>query len=108
MTGFDPSYAGIGELLKSPEMVAAMVAKAELVKAEAEATAPFDAKAKDGTHYRDAFAVSARRDGGYEHDRAEAIISNDDAAALWVELGSKHNPAHHTLGRALDAAGRDT
>lgn len=101
---FSASYKGIGEMLCTPEMQADMKARAERVKARAEAIAPFDPKAKDGTHYRDAFDVeSGITDEGKGH-RAFGKVTNTDDAALWIEVGTKDTPKHRTLGKALDAA----
>lgn len=105
MSRFDASFDGIGEMLRSDFMEEAMRVRAEAVKEAAVAAAPFDPDSKDGTHYRDAFEVTTRRDGGYGNDRAAGIVSNDDGAALWIELGSRTIEARHVLGKALDAAG---
>lgn len=104
--GFTPSYTGIGDMLRSPEMVAEMVKRMERVKAKAELTAPYDPNSTDGTHYKDSFHVESTDHGGEHHDRAEATCYNDDNAAVFVEfLPVKNGPPHRTLGRALDAAG---
>jgi hypothetical protein len=105
MGNFKGNYRGLGELLKSPEMEAEMLRRAEAVKARAESTAPFDPKSRDGTHYRDAFRVESSRDGGQHHDRAVARVVNDDPAAFQIEYGTSDTPRHRTLGKALDAAG---
>lgn len=97
---FNASYPGIGDMLKSPEMQAEMMRRAEKVKARAEATAPYDPTSKDGTHYRDSFAVVATP----REDRAQASVVNTDAAAFYIEWGSKTVNKYRTLGRALDAA----
>jgi hypothetical protein len=105
VTTYRHDYAAFDEhVLCAPFMVAEMLRRAELVKARAEATAPYDATSTDGTHYRDSFSVSA----GVRVEktrRAYGRVSNDDAAALFVEFGTEHNPRHRTLGNALDAAG---
>lgn len=91
-------------MLCSPGMVSQMRRRAERVKAVAEVDAPFDATDRDGNHYRDGFSVdSGIREGRTR--RAYATVVNDNEAAFYVEYGTKHNPAHHTLTRALDAAG---
>lgn len=103
MAEFKANYAGIGELLRSAEMQAAMLAKAEQVKAAAEADAPYDDKDRNGDHYRDHFSARAGvedRAGG----RAVGIVENDSPIAFHVEYGTVHNDAHHTMTRALDAA----
>lgn len=97
-------YAAFGELVLNADfMVAAMRARGEAVLAEAERTAPFDPETTDGTHYRDAFKLDAHTRGGIHGDRAEAVVSNDDAAAPYVEFGNgTAGTAHHTLERAID------
>jgi hypothetical protein len=101
---FNASYKGIGAMLRADFMLAAMVGKAEKVKARAEETAPFDPHSKDGTHYRDAFHVESEDRGGAHHDRAVARVVNDDPAAFFIEYGNVNVEKHRTLGRALDAA----
>lgn len=102
MATFKPSYTGIGEMIRSPEVRAEMVRRAEKVKAQAEATAPYDAKST--THYKDAFHVTSTSRGGKDKDRAAATVVNDDAAAFFIEWGNANITKHRTLGRALDAA----
>lgn len=104
---FTLSYKGVGEMLRSEEMVAAMGALGEKVKERAETIAPV---AKSGPHpgrYKESFEVETTNRGGYEHDRARARIRNFAPEGLWVEVGSKHNRAHHVLKRALDALSAD-
>lgn len=103
---FRGDFHGIGEMLNSAEMQADMLRRANAGAAFAESVAPYDAKT-DGTHYRDAFEVTSGALGGVHHDRAYATLSNTDGAALWVEIGSKNNAAHHVLGRALDVMEAD-
>jgi hypothetical protein len=103
MARFDASYAGIGEMLVSGFMQAHMRARAEKVAALAQQIAPYDPDSKDGTHYRDAFEVSSGVREGRTR-RAYGRVENHDDAAFYVEYGTKNNPAHHTLGKALDAA----
>lgn len=106
MSTFKASYAGIGEMLNAPWMVADMHARAERVKVRAEATAPYDRNDPDGIHYRDAFEVESGKHGGVHHDRAYGRVTNTDQAALAVEYGNRNTPRHATLRRALEA-GRD-
>ena len=103
MGDFNASYEGIGQMLKSPEMQAAMHALAEKVAARAEAIAPFDPHDPDGEHYKDAFEVSSGVRHGSKTERAYGRVTNTDKAAVFVEFGTKNNPRHRTLGRALDA-----
>jgi hypothetical protein len=102
---FQPNYDGIGQMLRSREMEAEMLRRAEQGKAFAEAIAPFDEHSKDGTHYKDAFRVESTTEGGIHHDRTEAKLINDDRAAFFVEFGTKTTPRHRTLGRSLDVMG---
>jgi len=104
MARFDADFSGIGDMLCSPEMQADMRARAERVAARAQATAPYDADSKDGTHYRDAFSVESGVRGAGRSRRAYGEVSNDDAAAFQIEHGTKKTPKHRTLGKALDAA----
>lgn len=98
---FNASFRGIGDMLKSPEMQAEMERRARKGEELAVAIAPFDEKSKDGTHYKERFRVEPRP----RKDRACAALVNDDEAAFYVEYGTKHNPAHHVMHKALDAMG---
>lgn len=105
MSTFNPSFAGIGEMLNADFMEAEMLRRARAGQDFAASVAPFDEKSRDGTHYIAGFETSSGTHGGYRHDRAFGRLQNNDAAALWIELGSKHNAAHHILGRSLDVMG---
>lgn len=99
-------YDAFGELvLREDWMLAEMTERAEKVKTLAEAIAPFDPEDKKSLHYKEAFRVETSTHGGAHSDRAEAKVVNDDPIAVYVEYGTRNNPAHHTLTRALDAAG---
>lgn len=99
---FKPDYQGIGKMLANEELLGpALLALAERVKAEAEATAPYEPKSK--THFRDAFHAEIGKDAGARGDRVAGIVYNDDDAALSIETGTAHTPAHNTLTNALDA-----
>lgn len=103
MGKFQWDYKGAGELLVSEGMQAEMRRRADKVMAAAVADAPYDAKSTDGTHYKDSFEVSSGvREG--KTRRAYGRVENTDEAAFYVEYGTRNNPAHHTLLRALDAA----
>lgn len=102
MSDFEASFSGIGEMLRSDFIGAALYTKAQAVRAMAEATAPYDSH--NATHFRDSFHVTepfvpAGR------DRVVVQVFNDDSAAVQIELGTSHTPAHRTLTKALDAAG---
>lgn len=106
MSRYDASYSGLRELLNSDFMKAEMLARAEKVKAAAEAAAPV---MEDGPHpgrYKAAFTVSAGTHGGEHHDRAFGRVENHAPEAFYVEYGTRNNPRYRTLGRALDAAGQ--
>lgn len=100
---FEPNYEGIGRMLKSDGMQAAMMRLAGKVEERAVATAPYDPTSAE--HFKDHFHVIARP----RHDRAAAVVYNDDEAALSIEFGTgeahSRTPAHHTLHRAIDALG---
>lgn len=102
MSKFKASYRGIGELLKSPEMQAHMLVRAEAAKAFAETEAPVFETGPHPGRYKAAFHVES----GIQHhktERAYAELSNDAPEALFVEFGTRNNAAHHTLTRSLDA-----
>jgi hypothetical protein len=84
-------------VLNAPWMEAAMRERAELVKAQAEATAPVD----EGD-FAAAFEVESGTHGSITHDRAYATVRNTDPAAEHIEFGTSDTPAHYTLMRAVD------
>jgi hypothetical protein len=110
---FVEDHAGIAEMLRTPEMVAAMGHLGEIVRIDAEATAAVDTGAY-------AFGLPGRpgvTGGGFKIDAdvvegvATATVSNDVRRddfvyALALEFGTDKMPAQHTLGRALDALSR--
>ena len=112
---FNADYRGIGELLKSPEMQAAMHAKAERVAEAARATAPVGDAITDKHpgEYRDGFEVSS----GTNRTRAYGRVENNVGHAAAVEFGNgrtqpanrarKTINAHYTLTRALDVLAQD-
>lgn len=99
-TRFRASYSGIGKMLRSPEMQAEMRRRAEKVKAAAEAAAPIESG-----EYKRRFKVTSGARGGVRRDRAYGRVTNTSEHAFYVEYGTSKNPAHHTLRRALRAAG---
>lgn len=99
---FDPSFQGIGEMLRADFIQAEMQRRAGKGMEFAVSTAPFDPHSKDGTHYKEQFRVDARP----RVDRACAALVNDDPAAFQIEVGTSDTPAHRTMTRALDVMGQ--
>lgn len=94
------SYAGVGEMLVMPGMVAAMAGRANKVAARARATAPVQTG-----EYADSFVVtSGIRPPGRGPARAYGRVTNTSDHAIHVEFGNEHSRGHRTLGRALSAA----
>lgn len=102
--GFSADYQGIGEMLCSEEIQADMRARAERIAAAAEADAPVGPVSDPHAgRYKASFSVeSGVREG--KTRRAYGRVTNDAPEAVMVEYGNKNIDAHHTLGRALDAA----
>jgi len=99
---FKPDYQGIGKMLANEELLGpTLQALAELVKAQAEATAPYEPKST--THFRDAFHASIEMDEGNKGRRVAGVVTNTDDAALSIETGTVDTPAHNTLTNALDS-----
>ncbi|WP_329521160.1 HK97 gp10 family phage protein [Spirillospora sp. NBC_01491] len=99
-TRFRASFSGIGKMIRSPQMQAAMRSRAEKVAALAAATAPIDSG-----EYKSSFKVTSGARGGVRRDRAYGRVTNTAPHAVYVEFGTSKVPAHHTLRRALRAAG---
>jgi hypothetical protein len=105
MSSFKANYRGIGEMLSSPQMQAAMHSKAEKIATAAEAMAPVgpvnDPHRGD---YKAGFEVSSGVRSTPSR-RAYGRVENNVPHAASVEFGNaKGSPAQHVLGRALDAA----
>lgn len=100
MTHFSANYDGIGELLRSQMIGDALYTRGQAVRGVAEASAPFDAT--EQTHFRDSFHVAEPE---VRVDRMVVTVYNDDDAAIPIETGTSTHAAHHTLSKALDAAG---
>jgi hypothetical protein len=105
MTRYSHDYGAFDvAVLCAPWMVAEMKRRAELVAAAAVASAPVD---EDGPHpgrYKGAFSVESGVRTG-KTTRAYGRVTNDAPEARFVEFGTRNNPRHRTLGKALDAAG---
>lgn len=98
---FTLDYEGVGKLLCGPEMQALMRERAELGAQRAQSTAPVDAASPHPGRYRESFVVeSGVREG--KTRRAFGRVVNTSPEAILVEYGSRNNPRHRTLGRALD------
>jgi HK97 gp10 family phage protein len=99
MSDFTPSYSGLGELLRSDEMKAEMLRRAEKVAEMARAIAPVD----DGDYKASITAsVGIQREAT---ERAAGRVEVGVDHAIFVEYGtSSGSPAQHILGRSLDAA----
>jgi hypothetical protein len=104
MSSFNSSYSGIGDMLRADFMVEEMRTRGEAVKAAAEAAAPVYEQGPHPGRYKEAFEVHAGIRAGRK-PRAHVIVENTSPEALFVEFGNKNVTAHHTLTRALDAAG---
>lgn len=96
--GFD------AEVLCADFMLAEMRKRGERVKAAAEASAPVDEQSPHAGRYKDSFHLEVGIEDSHGL-RAVATVYNDAPEALFVEYGTKNNPRHRTLGKALDAAG---
>ena len=93
------NYRGLGQLLTSPEMQAAMHALAEKVEARAIAIAP------DAQPYGEGYIASFEVDSGIKKGwtrRAFGRVRNTSGHAVYVEFGGGNTPKHRTLGKALD------
>lgn len=98
---FRPRYGGIGKMLRSKEMKAAMVARAEKIKAHAEAGAPRRTGA-----YASSFKVqSGQSRGPGDGRRAWAKVINTSDHATAVEWGAGATPRYRPLGHAASRFG---
>ena len=109
MGSFQPNYRGLGELLASPEMQAALREKAGKIADAARAVSPIGPLTKEEKeHYVEAWTVSSGvRDEPTR--RAYGQVSNDSPYAAAIEFANgrtspKTIDAHHVLTRAIDAA----
>lgn len=100
---YSPSYAGVGELMKSEEMQAVVREAAERAKAYAESIAPAGDLAHDPHpgEYKASFEVVVTDHGGKDGDRAEAQLINTSDHAVNVEWQDNY----HVLARTADALG---
>lgn len=106
---FTMSKPGVGQLLRSPEMLAEMLRRAERIKAAAEAISPIGGPGDPHPgRYKGGFKTTSTSRGGRRRNRATATVYNDVPYARWVEYGTERGPAHHVLLRAALAAGGES
>jgi len=108
MGSWNPSYSGIGEMLRAEFVRQELRRRADRVKEVAEATSPVGPE-RDGVHYRDAWEVEdGVREGPSRRAYARVRNSSDHAAAVEFGNGRGDSPktidAHYVLTRAIDAA----
>jgi hypothetical protein len=107
MSSYDPDHAGMTVFLNSGGMVDLVERVAERIRDRAIAIAPVGNIAEGDEHpglYISSFRVRSHRFGGVHHDRAEAIMYNDAADAVWVEFGDFGREPYHIIRRAAEAA----
>lgn len=92
---YQASYAGTGELMNSPEMLAMLKAAAEEGQKFAESISP-----RRTGQYAGAFRIEVEAKAGPKHDRGEARLINDSAHAADVEW--RNHGGERVLGRTVD------
>jgi hypothetical protein len=108
----NPSFRGLGEFLRSPEMQKAMRRPADKIKDTAEADAPVGPPSdQHAGQYKGSFGVESGVMQNAKGDHvAYAKVFNAAPHAVDVEYGGggranePKTSAHHTLTRAIDAA----
>lgn len=105
---FRMSRKGVGQLLRSPEVEADMLRRANVIKGVAVGISPVGESARDHTpgHYKSSWHATSTRRGGRRRDRATATVWNSAPYARFVEYGTERVHAHHVLLRAAQAGGR--
>lgn len=99
------SYTGIGEMLRSVEMVREMSRRAEKVRDEAIRNAPVGTRRdRHSGRYKASFHLETTTHGGVKGDRAAAYVYNDAPEAIFVEFGTSRQVGRHILRDALNAA----
>lgn len=93
MIRYQADYEGLRELMRGPEMQAAMLLAAGDVTARAVTAAP-----ERTGEYRASFRVEVRADGGVHGDRAEGRAVNDSPHSVLVEW----HDGFHTLRDAVE------
>jgi hypothetical protein len=109
MMQFEASYEGIGAMIRSDFMLAAMMVRGAAVMEVAIATAPVGEPKTDphSGRYKESFELHGENSGGYNHDRAEAMVVNTAPEAIWVEYGNRGKEPYHTMLLALLAGAGD-
>jgi hypothetical protein len=97
---YSPDHEGVGRMLRSPEMEAAMRQVADRIKARAEALAPVSDSDEHPGRYKASFHVRSHARGGATNDRAEAVVYNDAPEALYVEFAGYGAEPYRVLRRA--------
>lgn len=87
---YQPDHAGVGELMRSPEMLEMLEAKAQRGVDYARSIAP-----EATGEYRESLRVDSVRRGGPARDRAEARVVADSDHAAYVEWQDDY----HVLAR---------
>lgn len=104
---FKMSNKGVGQLLRSPMILAEMVRRAEVIKGVAEGIAPVGGPGDPHPGlYKSSFFVRPVPRGGRRRDRAVAVVGNTAPHGAHVEYGTERVRAHHVLLRAAQAGGR--
>lgn len=95
---FTPDHAGLGELLRGPEMHSMIMDRARGGAQFAQRIAPV----RSGEYQASIHAEDAGL-GGPAHDRVAGLVVADCEHAAAVEWGNAHQPhAYHVLARTLD------
>ena len=104
---FKMKRKGVGQLLRSPMVLAEMLRRAEIIKGVAVGISPVDADSPHPGHYKGSWETDSTARGGRRKDRAVAYVRNTSYYARWVEFGTERVPAHHVLLRAAQLGGRN-
>ena len=105
---FKLDKSGVGQLLKSDRMEAAMLARAERIAARARQIAPVGHGSGDRHpgEYKESVTTSSTKDGGRRKDRAAASATAEAPHSRFVEyVPDKDGVAHHTMLRAAVETG---
>lgn len=104
---FKMSRKGVGQLLRSPQVEADMLRRANAVMAAAVGISPVGDAARDPHPglYKSSWNVTSTTRGGRRKDRATATVYNTAAHAAHVEFGTERIAAQHVLLRAAQAGG---